>query len=962
MTADAPQIRIVEAPPPPPPPASARLEDKLQRLPWKIAVGIVLAGGLLLGIRALIVGRAPQPEPPPVVLAKDPPPLPPAPAPPTVAPEPPPKPPVVPPPAEAPAPPKEPPKADPPKAPPKEEPATPPAEPPKKPEPPPAPAPAPAKDLVGHWSFDEGSGADVADASSSGNGGTLIGQGTRWIKGRVGGALQFDGKGGYVSCGLSRIPNPSQAQTLSFWYRIDHVPTKDEILISITNDAQKSGLEASLRHGKFMISAWGGGELVGAPLPAMNEWHHYAYTFDGTTHVLHVDGKETDRARMAASTHPPSRLQFGRWTGGLNPFNGGLDEVRLYSRVLSAQEISALASPALPEEKPADASGLVDLLKLIDPARDSVKGQWTFAEGALVSPAVPWCRLQIPYAPPEEYDLTLVATRTVGLESVNIGLVGGGRQFLALLDGWNGTKSGIDMVDGRNASENETTIFRQTFTNNQKATVLCSVRKDSVRVTVDGNVIIDWKAGFDRLSLFPPWRVNSSQALALGCYDCVWRFDSITLRPVTGTGRSLVPAADAPGREAENPANAATNGVAVEFYDGATGTRLPDFSTLRLTNKTTFQVFNMSGAGGRLACYRFSGYLMVPESGEYTFFLNSIDASRLFIGGDEVVNNDFGHPLQEKTGKLLLKAGKHAIVVEYYSFSPNLRLEVLWEGPGMPKGMIRKESLFTTGVPLPVAKKPVPPAEPPKSREERIEQFKKDLLSKDEPVRVAALQSAVRDKGVRALLARRLETDTDAVRIAAAQALALQKHPEAAAALGRGLTVNQKNEGVTKAILAALGELGMCACLPALETAITLQNGAFGIEALGHISRIGCPEAAPGLVKLRRSAEEDYQKHISAQARTGATVVPTTPNPKYPLAHLYSPLVTTLYRLMGSSTTQAELEKSIKKGEHLQNLVSTFYCEESDKTFDVTVGPPRSCPLAPAVKSHGDILLKHRKP
>ena len=78
-----------------------------------------------------------------------------------------------------------------------------------------------------------------------------------------------------------------------------------------------------------------------------------------------------------------------------------------------------------------------------------------------------------------------------------------------------------------------------------------------------------------------------------------------------------------------------------------------------------------------------------------------------------------------------------------------------------------------------------PPPEPVRSREDRIEQFKKDVVSKDDAVRLAALQSArdLRDKGVRALLARRLENEPDGIRIAAAQALSFQKHPEAAAAL-----------------------------------------------------------------------------------------------------------------------------------------------------------------------------------
>jgi hypothetical protein len=976
-----PQIRLVETPPEPAPPASVKVEDSLRRIPWKIVLGVVLAGGILLGIKVLIVGGAPKHEETPPTVAEDPqppaapkvalprplpiqPPLPPeAPVKPEVAP-------VVPP---------ETAKGEP--APPKEVPA---------PLPAPAPVPAPKetpeivvskpapdlpRDLVGYWNFDEGTGTDVADASGCGNGGVLIGQGTRWIKGRVGNALQFDGKGGYVSCGLSRIPGPAQPQTLAFWVRIERAPDQDQVLISSTNDAQKSGVEAGFREGKLMISAWGGAELVSAPPPGLNDWHLCAYVFDGSSHLLYVDGKEAARSSKAVpSAQPPSRLQFGRWTGGANSFTGGVDEVRLFARPLSPEEIAKLAAPAAAPDAPADPAGTVDLLKLIDPRRDSVAGAWTFAEGALWSPGTPWSRLQIPYAPPEEYDLTLIVTRTANVESLNIGMVGGGRQFLALLDGWGGSKSGLEMLDGKHAADNETTVLRQLFTNDRRATVVCSVRKDGVRVAVDGNVHIDWKSSFKRLSLYPYWNVPSSESLLLGAYEAVWRFDAIKLRPVSGTGRALVPNAPeaAAPREPENPPGAATPGFLSEYYEGVWA-RLPDFSQLKPVRAARVEQIDTSQKlRPVLFAFRFTGYLRVIEDGEYTFYLNSTDGSRLLIGATEVVNNDLVHRLQEKSGRIRLKTGKHALTVEYFDQTRGEQLDVLWSGPGTPRGPLPKEALFFPNVPIPVVKaapvtpvKPDPPPEPVKSREDRIEQFKKDVASKDDAVRLAALQSArdLRDKGVRALLARRLENEPDGIRIAAAQALSFQKHPEAAAALGRGLVINQKNESVTKTIITSLGDLGMCAALPHLEAAITLNNGLFAADALAQITRIGCPESAAGLVKLRKSAEDDYQKFFASQSGSGARTMPTTYNPKYPLAHVYSPIVTALYKLMGVSTTQEDLEKRIKKGEHLQNLGTIYYCEETDKTFELTVtGPPRSCPLAPAVKSHADILLRHRKP
>jgi hypothetical protein len=832
---------------------------------------------------------------------------------------------------------------------------------------------------VGHWTFDEGTGTETADASGTGNGGVLIGAGTRWVRGRLGNALRFDGGGGYVSCGLSRVPGPSLPQALAFWYRVERAPVTDQVLVSLTNDAQKTGVEAGLRGGKLVISGGGGSEIVSAPLPAVEDWHHVAYAFDGSAHALYVDGKEAARSNATPAAHPPSRLQFGRWTGGGSAYAGDLDEVRLYARPLSAQEVSTLAAVEASAGSAPEPAGQVDLLRLIDPQRDSVVGAWTFVEGSLVSPGGQWTRLQIPYAPPEEYDLTLTVARTANLESLNIGLVGGGRQFLALLDGWKGTRYGLELVDGRPAQDNETTTFRQVFTNDRKATVVCSVRREGVRVEVDGNVLIDWKGGYHRLSLYPAWTVSSPESLLLGCYECVWRIDAMTLRPVAGTGRSLAPARSAAFREPENPPEAGASGLAYEYYEGIWN-RLPEFDRLSPARRGKVDSFDLSPrARPDLFAFRFTGYLRVPEDGEYTFYVNSDDGSRLLIGSTEVINNDFTHHAQEKQGSLRLKSGKHAVTVEYFDRTLGELLEVRWQGPGIAKGLIPKDALLYRESTSPVAAAPPapapkpappgplapPPPAPEKPREERIEQFKKDLESKEEAARLGAIRTAadLRDRGVRSLLARKLETDSDAVRVAAAQALGLQRHPEAAAALGRGLLVNQKKETVARAIVVALGDLGMCASLAHLEAAVPLNGGVFATEAMSQITRIGCPEAAAGLVKLRKDAEADYQKHLSGQARTGAVTAPTSPNPKYPLAHVYSPIVTALYRITGTSATQEEWEKKIKKGEHLQGLASTWICEETERTFELTVpGPPRTCPHAPGSKAHPHTLLKHRRP
>lgn len=68
------------------------------------------------------------------------------------------------------------------------------------------------------------------------------------------------------------------------------------------------------------------------------------YSFDGKVHKLYVDGLLRDTSTAPAKGSTAKFLDFGRWGGatGGGSFVGVLDEVRIYSRVLSDAEIAGL--------------------------------------------------------------------------------------------------------------------------------------------------------------------------------------------------------------------------------------------------------------------------------------------------------------------------------------------------------------------------------------------------------------------------------------------------------------------------------------------------------------------------------------------------------------------------------------------------------------------------------------------
>ncbi|HEY0652074.1 MAG TPA: PA14 domain-containing protein [Chryseosolibacter sp.] len=151
-------------------------------------------------------------------------------------------------------------------------------------------------------------------------------------------------------------------------------------------------------------------------------------------------------------------------------------------------------------------------------------------------------------------------------------------------------------------------------------------------------------------------------------------------------------------RYPENPANA-VSGLYYNYYEGS-WTSLPNFSTLTSTSSGTIGNFDLTP---RLRAdnyaFEFNGYVNVPSEGVYTFYTNSDDGSKLYIGEEEIVNNDGVHTATEKSGVVALKAGRHAIKVTYFDQAATEILQVSYSGPGVAKQLIPSAAL--TRVPLP---------------------------------------------------------------------------------------------------------------------------------------------------------------------------------------------------------------------------------------------------------------------
>lgn len=128
-------------------------------------------------------------------------------------------------------------------------------------------------------------------------------------------------------------------------------------------------------------------------------------------------------------------------------------------------------------------------------------------------------------------------------------------------------------------------------------------------------------------------------------------------------------------------------GVDYAYYEKTGMTVIPDFNIM--TPVKTGRVGTI-GLGMQMKpdhfALKFEGYINITTGGNYTFYLNSDDGSRLYIDNNLVVDYDGLHGANgEVPGQINLTAGVHSIRVTFFEATGSEVLIVKYEGPGVAK-------------------------------------------------------------------------------------------------------------------------------------------------------------------------------------------------------------------------------------------------------------------------------------
>ena len=261
--------------------------------------------------------------------------------------------------------------------------------------------------LVGHWTFDEGSGQMANDSAGDTHGtlGATTATGSddpTWSSGKLGGALDFDGSDLVLTGTDSAITNLSGPKTFSLWANTDAGRANGFITINDGTannrwylDDNSNGNDLRM----YRVVGGSGATLLTSSGDALNDgvWQHIVVVDDGDHWTAYLDGEVATTSASGSSfdfsAYPQAATAFkmgrARHSGSPVPLGGKLDDVAVWNVALSPERVKAVYSVADDPALAYDAGKAQELLNVADGKADkAVLGNlfWEAASGLKGTP------------------------------------------------------------------------------------------------------------------------------------------------------------------------------------------------------------------------------------------------------------------------------------------------------------------------------------------------------------------------------------------------------------------------------------------------------------------------------------------------------------------------------------------------------------------------------------------------
>jgi len=214
----------------------------------------------------------------------------------------------------------------------------------------------PNSGLAAHWKLDEGTGL-IAYDSAGDNDGVIFG--AQWVTGQLGGALSFDGVDDHILGSTSPFDFEDSVFSVCAWFRTS--ASSFEILseggyadgwsVGDAGGTNPGAIKVTLKRGGSTADAY---SAVTANIYNDDTWHHLAAVVTTSTSdplqnaaTIYVDGSPVSitEQKFTAYTASDAVWLVGAPRSQPDYFSGVLDDIRVYSRALSAAEVSQLYGP-----------------------------------------------------------------------------------------------------------------------------------------------------------------------------------------------------------------------------------------------------------------------------------------------------------------------------------------------------------------------------------------------------------------------------------------------------------------------------------------------------------------------------------------------------------------------------------------------------------------------------------------
>ena len=205
---------------------------------------------------------------------------------------------------------------------------------------------SPEENMVGLWHFNEGSGNTTEDATTNNNDGTIYG--ASWTsQGKFNNALDFDGSNDYINFGNTNNFERTDSFSYSFWIKTNST-TNYITIMSKTPYGSWQGMETFVFNGKIRFYLIGAEEQLDVSSTSninTGTWKYVVITYNGNSAAsgvkIYVDGVEgsSGTGTLTTSIVNSNNFQVSCRAGAYNCFYGIIDEVAIWNKVLSLEEI-----------------------------------------------------------------------------------------------------------------------------------------------------------------------------------------------------------------------------------------------------------------------------------------------------------------------------------------------------------------------------------------------------------------------------------------------------------------------------------------------------------------------------------------------------------------------------------------------------------------------------------------------